>query len=136
MLEKLLKQANNWFTATENGMPVMREGVFSIENGSLALDFLKRGQYFRIQGSTFNDGLHEYPCSDMVDEDFTGTVTALAIPQSVIELSERIAAWCEANASQLSSPYESESFGGYSYKTRGGWARAFSDEISRIKRPS
>lgn len=115
MLEQVLRHLNNWFLVE------IREGTFTVENGSIALPFLQVNQYFRICGSVFNDGLHQYPATDLMDETFTGTVWALAVPKAVVTLSEDIAAWEEKNGGAVLSPYTSESFGGYSYtKASGG----------------
>ena len=96
------------------------------------------GQYFRIVGSVFNDGLHQYPCTNLVDECFTGEVYSLAIPSAVIELAERIEEWESANGQAARTPYASESFGGYSYalksqtsgaETSTSWQGAFANEL-------
>lgn len=117
MLEQVLRHLNNWFLVD------IHEGTFTVENGSIALPFLQTNQYFRVCGSVFNDGLHQYPAIDLTDETFTGTVWALAVPKAVVTLSEDIAAWEEKNGEAVLSPYTSESFGGYSYtKASGGKA--------------
>lgn len=117
MLENVLRHLNNWF------LVAIHEGTFTVENGSIALPFLLTNQYFRIVGSVFNDGLHQYPATDLTDETFTGTVWALAVPKAVVTLSIDIAAWEEKNGEAVLSPYTSESFGGYSYtKASGGKA--------------
>lgn len=117
MLEQVLRRLNNWFLVE------IREGTFTVENGSITLPFLLTNQYFRIVGSVFNDGLHQYPAVDLTDETFTGSVWALAVPKAVVTLSEDIAAWEEKNGEAVLSPYTSESFGGYSYtKASGGKA--------------
>lgn len=117
MLEEILRHLNNWFLVE------IHEGTFTVENGSITLPFLLTNQYFRIVGSVFNDGLHQYPAVDLTDETFTGTVWALAVPKAVVVLSEDIAAWEEKNGEAVLSPYTSESFGGYSYtKASGGKA--------------
>ena len=51
----------------------------------------------------------------MTNETFTGTIWALAIPKSVVELSVKIEEWQSKNGEAVASPYSSESFGGYSY---------------------
>lgn len=107
MLEQVLRHLNNWFLVE------IREGTFTVENGSIALPFLLTNQYFRICGSVFNDGLHQYPVTDLTDETFTGTVWVLAVPKAVLVLAEDIAAWEEKNGEAVLSPYTSESFGGY-----------------------
>ena len=111
MLEQVLMNIRNWFPV-EGGI---HPGTFTIKDGGIALPFLADGQYFRIIGSVFNDGLYQYPAADLVDEEFSGAIWALAIPQAVIELADEIQKWQEKNADALSNPYSSESFGGYSY---------------------
>ena len=133
MLEQVLRHLNNWFLVE------IHEGTFTVENGSITLPFLQTNQYFRICGSVFNDGLHQYPAADMTDETFAGTVWALAVPKAVVTLSEDIAAWQEKNGEAAASPYQSESFGGYSYTKRSagsdsgtlnGWQDAFRGRLN------
>ena len=111
MLEKVLMHLNNWFLVPGG----IHEGTYTIEDGSITLPFLANGQYFRICGSVFNDGLHQYPAGDLKTETFDGTVWALAVPQTVIELSAEIEEWQKKNGEAASGIYQSESFGGYSY---------------------
>ena len=133
MLEQVLRHLNNWFLVE------IYEGTFTVENGSIALPFLQNNQYFRVCGSVFNDGLHQYPAADLTDETFTGTVWALAVPKAVVTLSEDIAAWEKKNGEAAASPYQSESFGGYSYTKRSagndsgtlnGWQDAFRGRLN------
>ena len=133
MLEQVLRHLNNWFLVE------IHEGTFTVENGSITLPFLLTNQYFRICGSVFNDGLHKYPAADLTDETFTGTVWALAVPKAVVTLSEDIAAWEEKNGEAVASPYQIESFGGYSYTKRSagndggtlnGWQDAFRGRLN------
>ena len=112
MLTELCQELYNWFEREK------RSGSFRIVDGTLEVDFLLPGQYFRVMGSIFNDGVHQYGTDTLNDEDFTGSVWSLAIPDAVIKLAEDIAAWrakYEASDSTAMSPYMSESFGGYSY---------------------
>lgn len=109
MLEQVLRHVNNWFPVEKHA------GTFTVEDGGIALSFLREGQYFRVMGSVFNDGLHQYPAEGLTDETFTGTVWALAIPPAVIDLAADIAAWQEKHGDAAASPFTSESFGGYSY---------------------
>ena len=125
MLEQVLRHLNNWFLVD------IHEGTFTVENGGITLPFLQNNQYFRVCGSVFNDGLHQYPAADLVDEVFTGTVWALAVPKAVVSLSEDITAWQEKNGGTVLSPYTSESFGGYT-KASGvtGWQDAFRGRLN------
>lgn len=111
MLEAVLTHLKNWFVVPRGVHP----GIYTIENGSVELPFLQNGQYYRICGSVFNDGLHKYGEDKLMDETFTGTVWALAIPKAVVELSAKIEEWQTKNGDAAASPYSSESFGGYSY---------------------
>ncbi len=110
-LTELCQELHNWFDREQH------TGTFTIENGNITADFLSDGQYYRICGSVFNDGLHKYgDASDVLtDETFVGTVWALAIPKAVVELAAYIEDWQQKNGDAVESPYTSESFGGYSY---------------------
>ena len=111
MLEQVLMNIRNWFIVDGGVHP----GTFTIEEGGIALPFLANGQYFRIKGSIFNDGLYQYPATNLVDEEFSGAIWALAIPPAVIDLADEIQKWQDKNREVVASPYKSESFGGYSY---------------------
>lgn len=133
MLEQVLRHLNNWFLVE------IHEGTFTVEKGSIALPFLQTNQYFRICGSVFNDGLHLYPAVDLTDETFNGTVWVLAVPKAVVALAEDIATWEGKNGEAVASPYQSESFGGYSYTKRSagsdggtlnGWQDAFRGRLN------
>lgn len=111
MLEEILAYLNNWFVRR------IIHGNIKIENGELTGfgDYLAEGQYFRVIGSLFNDGVYKYPADDMTDEEFDGAVWALAIPADLLALVEEIEDWSAEFGSSVTSPYTSESFGGYSY---------------------
>lgn len=134
MLEQVLMHLKNWFLVPGG----IHEGTYTIEDGGITLPFLANGQYFRICGSVFNDGLHQYPASDLKAETFEGTICALAVPQAVIELATEIEAWQAKNGDASVSPYQSESFGGYSYSkatdsASGGavtWQSAFRSRLN------
>ena len=121
MLTDLCQELKNWF---DRDMPklygtftIHNNDIFIIENGvevSISSKGLADGQYFSIIKSVFNDGVHQYPASDLNDEQFDGAVWFMAIPHSVILLDIKITEWQEKYAEVASSPYVSESFGGYS----------------------
>lgn len=138
MLEQVLMNIRNWFPVKGG----IYSGTFTIKDGGITLPFLDEGQYFRICGSVFNDGLHQYPASDLKSETFDGAVWALAVPQAVIELAAEIEAWQKKNGDASVSPYQSESFGGYSYSkatdsVTGGavtWQSAFKQQLSAYRK--
>lgn len=118
MLTELCQELRNWFEKEKYF------GTFTIEGGQLAdCSFLQDGQYYRIIGSVFNDGVHVWPEDDLQDESFNGAIWAMAVPPTVIALSNKIDEWQEMydNADGVNmTPYSSESFGGYSYSKGGG----------------
>ena len=133
-IEEVMAEVNNYFEA---GAPI--SGKYTIENGSCELPFLAIGQYFRVQGSLFNDGVYIYPAQLNQDETFTGYITPLAPPKAFVELSERIGEYRESAAGV--GPYTSESFGGYSYTKAAGaggggltWQEAHRVELRRWRK--
>ena len=116
-------------------------GKFTISGGSIApLDFLQEGQYFRIVGSVFNDGVYQYPATSLTDEVFEGAVWAMAVPPTLIALSAEIEAYNESDAGKL-SPFTSESFGGYAYTKATdangapiGWQKAFAIRLAKWRK--
>ena len=111
----------NWF---DRNQPKYFGNV-SIINGALSETYdLKVGQYFRIVGSTLNEGVYQYPITTLTDETFNGAIWGMSLPKAFIALLDDIEAWKTKYASADSvamSPFNSESFGGYSYsKSNGG----------------
>ena len=139
-LEQVLWHIHNWFPRESEEI----EGC-AIENGALPAsitDSMLDGQWFRIEGSYLNDGLHQNPADDLEDEVFDATITKLAIPKAVIDLAEEI----EGSKKALEGPYQSESFWGYSYTVKGdgtaqgasggltGWQAVFASRLNPFRR--
>ncbi len=144
MLEQILNEIHNWFRVRD-GEDGIHPGTYTIQDGGIVLPFLQNGQYFRVMGSVFNDGLHQYgpEMEALMDETFDGTIWALAIPKSVMKLSEEINAWQKKYKDAVESPYTSESFGGYSYSksnragdstSSGGWQSAFRAQLNPYRK--
>lgn len=134
MLETVLMYLNNWFVMGRY------DDTYTIEDGKLTLPFLVNGQYFRIVGSLFNDGVYRYP-ADLTNETFDGSVWALALPKALLSTVDEITAWQAKNGD--SGPYTSESFGGYSYSkatnSKGvavGWRDVFAAQLAPWKKPA
>lgn len=146
MLTEICKELNNWF---DRGLPKYFDNLSIVDNVVMQDGKpieIKNGQYFRIVGSIFNDGVH-LKSSDLrlTSEDFDGAVWLMAVPKAVVDLAAKIGAWVDkyggVNSANL-SPYNSESFGGYSYSKSGGgsasgdnasagtWQGAFSKELA------
>lgn len=117
MLYEVMKTIHNFFEVPNT----VYGGGFKIEHGSIVLDFLKQGQYFRIIGSVFNDGVYCYDgLLELTDEEFEGFIVPLAIPKDFLKLVADMSEWQKKNGDAVSSPYVSESFGGYSYSKGSG----------------
>ena len=106
MLEELMRECRNWFKVPDGAY----SGTFTIKDGSITLPFLVEGQYFRIIGSVFNDGVYQYGAGGLTDETFDGAVWALAVPAAFISLVEDVEAWRSKYESAANSPFQSESF--------------------------
>ena len=140
MLTELCKYLRNWFdeNSAKERLPYW-DGTFTIADGALVgfSDRLLNGQYFRITDSLLNDGVYQYPAT-LTDETFTGRVQSMAIPPEIVALDAEITAWRTAHADALNSPYQSESFGGYSYSLKSGadgengvsWRSQFASRLS------
>jgi len=135
-LEEFCLETHNWFT---NG--ISYGGEYTIADNTITLSQLKPGQYFRIYGSTFNDGVHQYPCNTLIDETFDGIIYPMRVPAAVLETIDAITAWQNdpANVEAQNGPYQSESFAGYSYTKATatsasgavltGWRAIFNDRL-------
>lgn len=120
------------------------QGTFTISGGNVVTDKLKDGQYFRIVGSVFNDGVHLNPSGDLTDETFTGEVWAMAVPSTVIAIANDIHEWQEKYGkvtSEAMSPFNSESFAGYSYSKSGNangynttWQDVFGGRLNKYRK--
>ena len=79
MLGDLCHYLNNYFNKLPNGTTrPIHEGTFTISGGNIDVPLVD-GQYFRIEGSLLNDGVYQYPATDLKDETFVGYVWEMAI---------------------------------------------------------
>lgn len=117
MLNEICAEIKNYFVKPED----ILVGDYSIQNGSIVPSVsIANGQYFRIVGSIFNDGIHLYN-DNLIDEpEFHGAIWLMRVPQDIIQLAEDIEVWKTKYTDVISSPYMSESFGGYSYSKGSG----------------
>lgn len=115
-LTELCQELRNWFDKERY------IGDFEISGGEISFSNLQEGQYFRIVGSLFNDGVYKYPATNLKDEKFHGAIWAMAVPPAVITLLQDINTWEGQYGEVINSPYSSESFAGYSYSKRSGLA--------------
>lgn len=140
MLEKILDYIHNYFVKEKH------EGEFKIESGFIDVDFLQNGQYFKIIGSVLNDGVYVYP-TELVDEEFNGQIWSMAVPRTLIDLAREVENWVGKYGDIIDSPFQSESFGGYSYTKgsssngQGGnsglsWQSKFSSQLNAYRKIS
>lgn len=126
MLTQICQYLRNWFERDRwTGAFQVSGGVLTDADGA-PLSLLD-GQYFRVIGSVLNDGVHKYggETDTLTDEpEFSGAVWSMAVPPGLIELADEITTWIETNQTALNTPYQSESFGGYTYSLRAGSADA------------
>lgn len=137
------EELHNWFDVDRIF------GTFTISNGEITVPdgYLQENQYFRIVGSVFNDGVYKYPSNELIDETFDGAVWAMAVPPAAIALFTQIQEWNEKYSQNeaANSPFQSESFGGYSYSkgsnsTTGGsnitvsWQDQFKSRLNRWRK--
>ena len=142
-MEKVLTEVcyylNNYFWRTK------RDVKITISGSTFTADYLQPGQYFRIIGSLFNDGVHKYPATDLKDETFEGSIWSMAVPQTVIDLAAEIEKWktkFEDVNSEAMSPFNAESFGNYSYSkgsataenNPNGWQTVYGSRLAPYRR--
>ena len=129
-------------------------GKFSVVGGEIVPENgdslnIQEGQYYRISGSVFNDGVWKFGTDSLTDETvFSGSIWLMAVPSDLVSLSKEISAWLEKYGvvdSVNMSPYSSESFAGYSYeKSQGyasidggmlnGWQNIYGERLKRWKK--
>ena len=143
MLSKLCEELNNWF---DRGQPRIC-GVIEIRDGRIVNDsfrsLIQDKQYFRIVGSVFNDGVYQNTdLLELIDESFTGAIWLMAIPKDVVDLATEIDVWITKYNDTVNSPFQSESFGGYSYSKANGssgsanptWQSVFANQLNRWRK--
>lgn len=136
MLSEICGEIRNYFCSDAD----KHIGHFVITGNTMSLNFLKSGQYFRVIGSVFNDGVWQYPASDMIDEEFDGAVWAMRLPPSLVALAGEIEDYQEADAAKPSA-FTFESFGDYSYTkatdgngVTAGWQTVFAKRLDKWRK--
>ena len=136
-LFEMCAECKNFFSEEKD----RHKGTFTVKDGAFApLDFLQEGQYFRVVGSTFNDGVYQYPEANLTDETFTGEVWAMRVPPAFIALSTEIEEYNNSDVGKP-SPYISENFGGYGYTKATdasgapiSWQKAFASRLNKWRK--
>ncbi|MBQ4353604.1 MAG: hypothetical protein IJC71_01785 [Clostridia bacterium] len=159
VMTSLCREVRNYFVRRTDdkiaGTFTVSEGVLTLSGGDLRAETVSimPGQYFRVIGSAFSDGVRQAPADGLAlplaDETFTGEIWLMAPPPDFLQLADEIAAWCEKYSEMTTSPYASESFGGYTYTLRGtskwrgdtsgtvtdvSWQNAFRRRLNHFRR--
>jgi hypothetical protein len=162
MLDLVLRQLNNYFVQDwRDGDFVVSEGELSLpflvsgtggyttlidtQGNQYTVPFLVEGQYLRITGSLANNGVYQFingKISGLTDETFRGRVISLAIPKELTEIVGDMEKWVKEYGAFTKNPYQSESFGGYSYTKKANsnassvtvWT-AFESELKPFRQP-
>lgn len=131
MIDEICASLHNYFAVD------IVPGEYTVNDGEITLPFLAAGQFFRVVGSVFCDGVYRYGDKLPADETFDGAIWALAIPPALDAIAVEIEEWKQKNAEVINSPYQSESFGGYSY-TKGSdsasWQGVFASRLNRWRK--
>lgn len=119
MMTELCGELNNYFDRDQQkalGCSV------TISNGHITMPdgiAIKDGQFYRIIGSVFNDGVHQYKTGEtdasLVDEECICSLWLMAVPQEVLKLAKEIEDWEKKYGAQAMSPFTSENLSASSY---------------------
>lgn len=130
-LTEVMRACNNWFEIASYYCS------FEIAEGHIVFPFeiASNYNYYEIQGSALNDGVHSIN-EALASEEFIGTVRLMRIPKEFLFLVNEIETYQEKYNESCTNPFQSESFGGYSYtkatNANGGtftWKDAFKDQL-------
>jgi len=170
MLEQILAYLNNWFVrySYTGNVTVSVDGAVLAPSEAAAI--LQPGRWYRILDSDFHDGVYQVPEEEPEEEPEEGpeeepeeeaeveaeepeeeqseafycTLWALGVPSGLLSIAAEMEAWQAKYGDVISSPYQSESFGGYSYSKAGVsssnsgtatvWTQ-FADALAPYKRP-
>jgi len=139
VLEQVLNYLNNWFvryTYTGN-VTVGEDGAVLAPSEAAAV--LQPGRWYRILDSDFHDGVYQVPEEQAGEEEpeedveagaeepeeeeqsetFSCTLWTLGVPTGLLNIVAEMEAWQAKYGDTVSGPYQSESFGGYSYSKTG-----------------
>ena len=152
MLNEICEHLHNFFDQKDGCYIDRTAGEFTISDEVISplSSSLAVGQYVRIVGSIFNNGVYvltetepdegepEIILSGTVNETFTGAIFGLAIPRDLVTLDTEITAYVTANPA---TGYVSESFGGWSGSRATGangapisWKSAYAGRLNRWRK--
>lgn len=115
MIDEICGEIRNYFVYKDDKI----FGDFAITNGVIYPEISIPSDYIRIVGSRKNNGVHKVDEMQLKDEsEFHGAIWFMNPPDEFLQIVSDIQAWQTKNGdidSPAMSPFNSESFGGYSY---------------------
>ncbi len=146
MIGEICAEIKNYFVYKND----IHIGDWVISNGQISPILDLPTDYIRIVGSRLNEGVHKVSDLSLVDESFHGGIWIMSPPADFIKLVGEIEDWQEKNGksdSAAMSPFQSESFGGYSYSKASGrsssgssivptWQSVYASRLNRYRRIS
>lgn len=147
MIGEICAEIKNFFTYEAD----KHIGDFVISDSTISPSFDFPTEYIRIIGSRLNDGVHKKKNGSfqLQDESFHGAIWVMSPSADFLALATEIEEWQTkygAAGSEAMSPFQSESFGGYSYsKVSGGsaesgissiptWQSIYASRLNRYRR--
>lgn len=145
MLDEICAEIKNYFWRNADDIVI---GDFTISDGVISPPFdFNDCEYIRIVKSKKNNGVHKVSEMQLADESFHGAIWRMYPPMSFLALVQEISTWQATNGAADSvamSPFNSESFGGYSYSKGGGsyarslniptWQSVYASRLNRYRR--
>lgn len=145
MLDEICSEIRNYFTY-KNDIII---GNYAIIDGQITPSITIPSDYIRIVGSRKNNGVHKVADMELKDEpEFHGAIWFMNPPDEFLKVVDEIEKWMAKNGevdSSAMSPFNSESFGGYSYSKgtsttgSGGsagadWRSVYSSRLKQYRR--
>ena len=144
MLTEICGYLNNYFDIKRyTGTIKVDSGVVYHNNKEISME---NGQYFALFRKNFVLGVYQFGIDTLDDKEFKGSVWLMDLPQAFLDIVAEIEAWQEkygGTDSAAMSPFNAESFGGYSYTkgySGGGgsivWQNVFKTRLAQYKKVS
>lgn len=147
MLTEICGYLNNYFDVERHS------GSIKIVSGDIYCDdkqiSIEEGQYIALFRKGFVLGVYKYGEDELDDKEFDGSVWLLDFPATFLALVGEISAWQDKYGgvdSAAMGPFNSESFGGYSYTKASGsssgnavavsWQSTYGSRLAQYKKVS
>ena len=146
MLTEICGYLNNLFDVERfTGRVRIEDGVVSCNSKEVSMG---EGQLFALLRKNYVLGVYKYGEDELDDKEFDGAVWIMDVPDDVLRIAEEVSAWQAKYGgvdSASMSPFNEESFAGYSYvkssysdKSNGAvaWQDMYKSRLSRYRKVS